>query len=123
MIKIISLSSKNIFLRPVTTDDISTLLNWRNDLSELIYWSGNRTTLTMPNYTEEINSDSQNGVYRFCIVNKSDSKVIGQIYAYGHNQNCRYAFIAMFIEEKYRNRTFAAEAFALMAYPLGSGRH
>ncbi|MBI4993546.1 GNAT family N-acetyltransferase [Candidatus Wolfebacteria bacterium] len=118
-------STRHIILRPMEEKDLSILHQWRNDGDFIQYCSVRRYPVEYEEFINELQKDFKNDRHRqFIIELQKERKVIGTTYSYNFNSIDGYAFITIYLEERYRYRGYGAEAVALFlrflfeSYPL-----
>ena len=110
----IKLSAKNIYLKPVSDEDLSYLYSKECDLSEKHLWSDNRTIPISFEYKDEF-WDRLKHFYHvfFMIYSKQNRCPIGFVYSYQLNQNDKVCYMTIYIEKDYRKSFVSAVAGTL----------
>lgn len=93
------LTTRRIALRQVEQRDLAMLSAWQltEDYREFV--------------TER--ADAKKDI-RYLIICRNGERPIGEIYTFSHNKRDGYLFLNVFMNEKYRNRGYGAEACILL---------
>lgn len=110
----LSLKGSMVNLRPVQRDDYSLLCNWRENPNSLYLWTSYRHIGTREESEQELeNNLSVHWHLCFMIETVSDHKTVGFIYSYEVQLVDGNCIVTTFLDQKYRNKGYGAEAHAL----------
>ncbi len=104
---------RRVKLRSILEKDFSTLLNWRNDVSDLMLWSSARAVIPESAYVEELQSDYKQGLCRLGVEDKRTGELVGHVFAYGYSEQNAHAYFGIYICRDNRESRIGFEATAL----------
>lgn len=93
-----NLETQRMYLRPVEDGDVATLTKWRGRKDYLEFVS---------------NREQRNYHLQFMICLKENHRSIGIVYTFAFSRVNGFMFLNVFLDEKYRNNGYGAEASAI----------
>jgi RimJ/RimL family protein N-acetyltransferase len=109
----VSLDGKGVRLRAIREEDLPFLWHWRNDVRDLMMWSGARSLTTEHDYAEEIRNDNTRGVQRLAVEEIRSGELVGHVFAYGYDPQNGHTFVGVFLCREKRRLGYGVEALAL----------
>jgi len=111
----VSLLCAGVELHPPEGEDAKLLYGWRNDLSNLALWNPGRRPIDLDAFRAELDRFESEHVYIRLMV-RYRGETVGTVYAYDANLVHGWAYMAIYINPKYRGtqRAIAPIAWALL---------
>jgi RimJ/RimL family protein N-acetyltransferase len=108
------LANESLILIQINKTHLPILFKWRNESSFVTNCTGRNKIEDIEKFENELKSDFKKDRHlQFLIFWRN--KPIGTIFSYSFNQIDKYAFISLFIEKQYANRSLGIKAFSVFS--------
>ena len=117
----ISLSGKQVTLRPIERTDYRVLYSWRVDPCWLYLWSNSRRLVTYEEFIANVEKSWQTNIDMWMLVISKDTESpVGFVYNYDTNIIDGHTFLTMFVAPDSRSQGIGRETGALFVnYLMG----
>ncbi|HEY4506493.1 MAG TPA: GNAT family protein [Candidatus Paceibacterota bacterium] len=110
----VKLTGRRVELCEITSADLPTLWQWRNQERFMGLCSTRRNNVSLEEFEEELLRDFERDRHLQFVIRRRHGLVnVGTIYTYNFNPTDGHAFVTIFVAEEHDGRGYGPEAMAL----------